>query len=293
MTGSFRFSRHFGRGRWGRRDIFRLTGSLALSGSAWAAETEGGSEADQIWASYFRQKNVWAYIDKHSVDPGESFELLLSTGPARDAITGYVEFSRVNEQTSSGPFWRSPRVKAARQHVLRTAAATGANWAPILPPVDTTGWPPGCYSADFVEEGTDARDLQIAQVIVRNPRRSGAVLLKLCTNTYQAYNAWGGHSLYPNESDARGAIVSFDRPTGPAFFEYDVYLAQWLEEVGRRRGFTVDYASNFDVHREPDLLGAYALVACGAHDEYWSKEEFDTFESRIFSKGQKIGRAHV
>ena len=34
--------------------------------------------------------------------------------------------------------------------------------------------------------------------------RLGRALLKLCTNTYQAYNAWGGHSLYPTESDRRG-----------------------------------------------------------------------------------------
>lgn len=25
---------------------------------------------------------------------------------------------------------------------------------------------------------------------------------------------------------------------------------------------------------------------CGAHDEYWTKEEFDSFERRIFSRGQ-------
>jgi hypothetical protein len=269
-----------------RRDVFHLAsaGTAALlTGAAGAAGQENGNPGTaDVWTSYFRHKNVWGYVNRHSVLPGEPFEIMLSTGPARDQINGRLEFFRVEPLFSHAGqrlVWRS-------QPVLRTASAIGAHWVPALPEIDTTDWPPGYYSADFVEEATGVRDLQMAQLVVRNPRRSGAVLLKLCTNTYQAYNAWGGHSLYPNEAESRGAMVSFDRPSAPSFFEYDVYLSRWLEEVGRRAGFDVDYASNFDAHIEPRLLDSYPVVACGAHDEYWTKEEFDAFERRIFVRGQ-------
>jgi hypothetical protein len=139
-----------------------------------------------------------------------------------------------------------------------------------------------------VHEETNVRDLQIAQIVVTNPSRSGDFLLKLCTNTYQAYNSWGGHSLYPTDDDGRGAIASFDRPSGPAFFEYDAYLARWLEHFAAQRRFSIDYITDFDLHRDPGLLDNYKVVATGAHDEYWSKEEFDAFERRLFEQGKNV-----
>ena len=51
-------------------------------------------------------------------------------------------------------------------------------------------------------------------------------------------------------------IVSFDRPTEPSFFEYDVFLVSWLEGLGASLG-GVDYASNFDVHTDPTLIERY------------------------------------
>jgi hypothetical protein len=110
--------------------------------------------------------------------------------------------------------------------------------------------------------------------------------MKLGTNTYQAYNPWGGHSLYPTgDDDTRGLMVSFDRPTEPSFFEYDVYLVRWLEGLAAGLG-GVDYAGNFDVHADPALIDRYPLVIAGSHDEYWSGEEFDAFDRRIFKLGK-------
>jgi hypothetical protein len=275
-----------------RRDLFRLTGGAVVAGTTLArgADDQGERPAgSEIWVGFYRDKTVWGCVNKHSVVPGEKFELMLSTGPARDDVKGYVEFFRVEPRSVSGGHrlvWRSPILQVSRQSVLRTAAATGVHWPPALSDFDTVDWPPGYYSIDFVEDVSGVRDLHIAQIIVRNPRRSGAMLFKLGTNTYQAYNAWGGHSLYPTEADSRGAMVSFDRPTGPAFLEYDVYLARWLEDLGNRDGFVIDYASNFDVHEDAGLVENYALVATGAHDEYWTKEEFDAFERRIFHHGK-------
>jgi hypothetical protein len=274
-----------------RRDIFSLAGNAILAGTVLArgADREGDAAARaEVWVSYFREKNVWGFLNKHSVIPGETLELMLSTGPNREQITGHVEFFRVEPLSVTGgqtETWRSAALTVSHQPVLRTAAAIGVHW-PVSAEINTSACLPGYYSVDFVDDLTGVRDLQIAQVVVLNPERSGQLLLKLCTNTYQAYNGWGGHSLYPNDDENRGAIVSFDRPTGPAFFEYDAYLARWLEDLGRRNGFTVDYASNFDIYREPELLDAYPLVACGAHDEYWTKEEFDAFQRRIFAQGK-------
>ncbi len=135
--------------------------------------------------------------------------------------------------------------------------------------------------ADDGDPGRQGR-LQAAS----NPGGLGAVLLRLGTNTYQAYNPWGGHSAYPNDDDEnRGLVVSFDRPTEPSFFEYDVFLVGWLEGLAAGLG-GVDYATNFDVHADPTVIERYPLVLTSAHDEYWSGEEFDAFHRRIFTLGR-------
>jgi len=112
-------------------------------------------------------------------------------------------------------------------------------------------------------------------------------LLELGTNTYEAYNAWGGYSLYESASiGARAQIVSFDRPMSTMFFEYDVFLVAWLEKLAAQNGFTVDYATNFDLYIDPEFTRRYRLLVSSAHNEYWSSEEFDAVYRRIFKRGQ-------
>lgn len=274
-----------------RRGLLSGAAPLALSpyvGAAAVSDPASGTAG--IWSNPFAIKNVWAYVDKHSVVSGEVFDLMLSTGPRRDTVKGHVEFFRiVPDGTGQALVWTSSELSVCAQPVSRSAAAVGAAWPPTIADLDTKGWPPGYYSADFVQSDTGERDIRIAQIVLRNPRRSGRILLKISTNTYQAYNDWGGYSVYPSEDESgRGNVVSFDRPTPPEFFVYEVYLARWLEALGVRTGFGVDYATNFDLHKDPTLTFDYPLVLSGSHDEYWSRQEFEAFHHRIFSLGRNV-----
>jgi hypothetical protein len=271
-----------------RRNLLKLAGAVAIApaGAALGADQGAARAETTLWTNSSDDQTVWGYVDKHSVVPGEGFDIMLATGPMRESVTGRIEFLRIGAEAER-LVWMSPEITLEHHPMSRTAAAVGANWPPTLSDIDTTSWPPGYYSADFVETATEQREPHLAQIVVSNPRRSGAILLKLCTNTYQAYNAWGGHSLYPSDSvETRGAMVSFDRPTDPAFFEYEIFLARWLEVLGMEAGFSVDYAADFDLHRDPGLAEHYPLLISGSHDEYWSKEMFDAVERRIFKLGR-------
>ncbi|HYM03972.1 MAG TPA: N,N-dimethylformamidase beta subunit family domain-containing protein [Stellaceae bacterium] len=279
--------------RWpklARRSLLKLAGAAAIApaGAALGADQGASKIKPSIWTVSFAGQSVWGYADKHSVSPGEGFDLMLATGPTSDGATGRVEFFRIGAG-GQHLVWTSRDVKLVQRPVLRTAATVGANWPPSLVDIDTSSWPPGYYSADFVEATTGRRELQVAQIVVTNPHRTGTVLLKLSTNTYQAYNGWGGHSLYENGGiETRGTMVSFDRPTAPTFFEYEIYLARWLEALGTEAGFSVDYAADFDLHRDPGLAEHYPLLISGSHDEYWSKEMFDAVERRILKLGRNV-----
>ncbi|MBV8594357.1 MAG: hypothetical protein JOZ27_08670, partial [Caulobacteraceae bacterium] len=237
------------------------------------------------WPKFFEKQRIWAYVDRASLAPGEPLNLMAACDPGEPPRRVRIELFRIGA-AGPAPVWQSDFFSVAYRGATASGATTGPGWPPSLPTLDTRSWTPGCYSLDIVEQTTATRDVKAATFVVTNPRRSGAVLLRLAANTYQAYNSWGGHSLYPNGDDeARGLMVGFDRPTPPSFFEYDVYLVQWLEGLAASLG-GVDYCVNFDVHRAPDLLDAYPLAIAGAHDEYWSMEEYDAFHRRIFQRGQ-------
>jgi len=277
-----------------RRLLLTLAGvgaSLAAAPRALAAASEGGSPSpapapsSAIWTEFFKGQRIWAYADRQSLRPGEPLNIMAAGGPGQPVRRARLEVFRISSGLPT-PVWISDFAEVRYRGATRSAAAIGPGWPPTFPGIDTTTWPPGCYYADIVEQTTATRDVKAVFWVVTNPRRSGAVLLRLGTNTYQAYNPWGGHSLYPNDDDEnRGLIVSFDRPTEPSFFEYDVFLVGWLEGLAASLG-GVDYASNFDVHTDPTLIERYPLVLTSAHDEYWSGEEFDAFHRRIFMLGR-------
>jgi hypothetical protein len=241
-----------------------------------------------IWKHDYDKKRIWGYADRHSVAPGEPFNIMLSTGPGAEKIKGRIEIFRVGHYGDGGRklVWKSDPVTVERQEVQETAAALGAGWPPAFYDIETEKWPSGYYSVDFVDEA-DERDSDVTYVVVTNPRRSGDVLVVLSTNTWHAYNAWGGYSFYESAFlGDRAQMISFDRPSSPAFFEYEDYLVRWLEKIAAENRFQIDYATNFDVHRDPASVDRYRLFISGSHNEYWSKQEFDALYRRIFKLGK-------
>lgn len=275
-----------------RRAVLAGAGALAAPGGGKAAPAEAKAIPAPVgrpWVNFFAIQRIWGYADRVSLAPGERLNVMLAGGPGEPPRQVHLEVFRIGAGQAQTLVWRSQPAPVVAHPATRSAAAVGPNWPVTFGGIDTSAWPPGCYSVDAVEEGTLTRDVKVAQWIVRNPARRGAVLVRLGTNTYQAYNDWGGHSLYPSDDDeARGVMVSYDRPTPPSFFEYDAYLVGWLEGLAPSLGGAVDYACNHDVHRDPAILDGYGLVISASHDEYWSKEEFDAFERRIHRQGRNV-----
>jgi hypothetical protein len=113
------------------------------------------------------------------------------------------------------------------------------------------------------------------------------LLAQLPTSTYEAYNAWGGDSLYPGGADrvritgtTQGVEVSYQRPydsvTGAGqFFARDVAMIRFLE----RYRYPVSYTTSESVDEDPgQLTGHRALIDFG-HSEYWSAREAAGFAS--------------
>ena len=120
-------------------------------------------------------------------------------------------------------------------------------------------------------------------VIVNAPRPSTThMLVQVPVNTWQAYNNWGGKSLYPFSNDGkRGRRVSFDRPFdwhwrgAQSPLGWELPLVRFIE----REGYDVSYQSDVATDADPRSLLSHRVVVVAGHDEYWSRRMRDGFDA--------------
>ena len=241
-----------------------------------------------VWNDDIRQRSVWGYVDFHSIQGGESFHLMLATDPIDKIVRGHIEIFRIGYYGKSDRIkvWESGLVTVQERKLYDSGGVIGPGWPSSLNNIPTTMWQSGYYTFDFVDLA-DRRDADIAYIVVTPTDLDGDILVKLNTNTYQAYNTWGGANFY--ESLFTGAItnmVSFNRPTRSEFFRWEYYYVLWLEHLASELGLIVHYATDFDVHEDSKFTTKYPLLISVGHDEYWSKEEFTHMYDRIFVHGK-------
>jgi hypothetical protein len=148
--------------------------------------------------------------------------------------------------------------------------AQSASWAV---PADAVS---GVYLAKLVrEDGTPGASH--IPFVVRDDDGGSDLLYQTSDTTWQAYNEYGGASLYVNHSfpngSFRGYKVSYNRPfiTRGTFHKGYLFAAEqpmirWLE----RNGYDVSYTTGIDTDRRgAELLEHKAFLSVG-HDEYWS-----------------------
>jgi hypothetical protein len=162
----------------------------------------------------------------------------------------------------------------------------GCNWPVRYQLAIPTAWPSGVYSASFRTNGGGAQTEILFVVRASAPGSASKILYQLAVNTGQAYNNWGGKSLYDFNStqSIRAASVSFNRPLDPSanfFYQYDYYFLKWLETVG----IAVEFCTSIDLHADSTLIGNYQLLLGVGHDEYWSAPMRDHVEAFTRSGG--------
>ncbi len=115
--------------------------------------------------------------------------------------------------------------------------------------------------------------------VVRNDASNSAILLQTSDTTWQAYNGYGGNSVYgPDDAwdlTQRAYKVSYNRPSDTRTFanesstwvfgeEYP--MVRWLES----NGYDVSYFTGVDAARNGSLIKNHKLYLSVGHDEYWS-----------------------
>ncbi|WP_256090478.1 N,N-dimethylformamidase beta subunit family domain-containing protein, partial [Actinacidiphila rubida] len=172
--------------------------------------------------------------------------------------------------------WRSDHVQGQRQDrarlIVPTRTVDASGWRRSLR-VPTHGWPEGAYLLRLDDDNGHQRYVPL---VVRSTGAAGRTLLMHAPATWQAYNQWGGYSLYEGRDGSyahRSFTVSFDRPYDHSGAEKFLVYERALVVLAERLGIPLAYTTGIDVHLDPSVLhGAHAAVVLG-HDEYWTPEQ--------------------
>jgi hypothetical protein len=207
------------------------------------------------------------YVNDLSIPKGQTISFYISTANPTFDLT----ISRLGLNKDTVTTLRN--LKGGLQSLPDSAFAKGCHWkatAQLLIPED---WKSGVYEASFPSSTGEKKIIFVVKEIV--PGSYGKTVICLTVNTWQAYNNFGGKSLY-NYNSTNGIAtykVSFDRPfsdiTTALYYRWTDKLVKWLDE----EELPVEYCTNLDLDRDPHFLDHYDTYVTVGHDEYWSKPE--------------------
>lgn len=258
-------------------------------------------------------RTVTGYCWPQSIAPGSPVALHLSSPEGRPVA---VEIARVGAERTV--VW-SGTVAADDHPTPHDASANGCGWPAATAITADNDWTSGYYEV-LLTVDVDGRTRQShAFFVVRPPADSAnTILLQLATNTWHAYNDFGGRNLYNggthaslqrpmargylHKPDGAGRRVTTTNPPDRDMNTHVGYirlnhLSGWAGSAGwpdwewpflawaERNGYGIDVITNADLEEHPAIVGGYELLLSVGHDEYWSGPMRDTVEGFIAGGG--------
>jgi hypothetical protein len=264
------------------------------------------------------QHQIEGYASVTSVDRGQAISFYVNTA----APTFNLDIFRMGYYGGAGArlVYSAASLQGRAQPVpcLNPNGVIECNWSvshtvtvpSVMDPTLLNYWASGVYLARLTADNAARNDSYVI-FVVRDDARVAQFVAQLPIATYQAYNYWGGKSLYtgclnhdaawacPNSASPATA-VSFSRPFTPSSnpaaaygagagefltnvqtvqegypissAAFDYNMVRWLEKEEK----DVKYITNLDLHENQNVLhGALAFITFG-HDEYYSNSMWNS-----------------
>jgi hypothetical protein len=211
----------------------------------------------------------------------------------------------------------APAVATDEHEIPQDASSQGCGWPVALTLDVDPAWRSGYYEVVMeIDVGEKVRR-DYAFFTVRPPAGT-RIVLALATNTWHAYNDFGGPNLYTG-----GTHVALQRPMAAGYLykppgkgrrvtgtgapdpqnaahvgyiqlnhlsgyagsagwpEWELPFVEWAE----REGFEIGVCTNADLEAHPEVLDGAGLYLSVGHDEYWSRGMRDTVEAFVARGG--------
>lgn len=246
-----------------------------------------GSPASQWDVMNGGDSSIQGFATDISVNRGQTVNFkidTLSTNYRLDIYRmGYYGGNGARQVTSLSPSVTLPQTQPACLNDPATGLNDCGNWAVSASwtvPITSTA---GIYFARLTR--LDTTGANHIFFIVRDDSSHSDLLFQTSDTTWQAYNEYGGNSLYaggPGTNPGRAYKVSYNRPfttrqTGwqDFFFNSEYPMVRWLES----NGYDVSYISGIDTDRFGSLLLNHKVFMSVGHDEYWSGQQRTNVEA--------------
>jgi len=245
------------------------------------------------WHCAHYNPGLAGYPDRTSYLPGDQVAIRAAFASKATTATwqlwrmGYYGGALGRKVASGGP----TAIPAQPPNVVDPV--TGAVSAP-WPVAFTFTIPSSAVTGVYVVKLSAPEGDTLIPLVVRESTPGAVILYPVSTNTYQAYNTWGGTSLYVNQirwnpsgsspAPWHAFAVSFDRPylnslgTGE-FLSKDRDFITFVEG----QGYDVGYATDTDMDADPALLAHRRLLVIQGHSEYWTSPMRNAAEAAIAS----------
>lgn len=238
-----------------------------------------GTRSWQVAASNISRLAL--YVSSQSAKPGDTERVYVNSAASTVSLSMYRmgwyggQGGRLVLDSGSVPLQRQPPCAHSTQTGL-----TECRWIPTA----SFQLPTGLTSGVYIIKARDTSANEREAILVVEPTQPPAALVQVPLATYEAYNGWGGDSLYPASEPVgvtrskQGVEVSFDRPyDGPTgageFFNADVATVRFLEQ----RGYPVGYSTSTSIDSAPQQVQVPRLVVDAGHSEYWSQSDLQAF----------------
>lgn len=256
---------------------------------------------------------VFGYCWPQTIGPGGELDLHLSSAGGRTVAVEVARVGAAREVVWSGDVVAGDHPVPARAYEL------GCDWPAATTLRAQPGWRSGYYEVVLTIDVDGRARRDHAFFVLRPPAGApNTILLQLATNTWHAYNDFGGHNLYTGATTsslqrpmARGYLykppgagrrVTTTHPPDPDMNTHVGYLRQhklspyagsagWPDwelpflQWAERAGYGIDVCTNADLEDHPLLLDGKRLLLSVGHDEYWSGPMRDTTEAFIARGG--------
>ncbi|MBL7756072.1 MAG: hypothetical protein JNL59_01715, partial [Chitinophagaceae bacterium] len=230
--------------------------------------------------------NIQGFATDISVNKGQTVRFKISvTGGGTYAIRiyrlGYYKGNGARLITTLGTAYTG-----IKQPEPNTNTTTGlvdcSNWS------ESASWlvPSTAVSGVYIARLTRSTGSSHIVFIVRDDAANSPILFKTSDATWQAYNAYGGNSLYVGSTSypaGHATKVSYNRPFitrdgggGGGAMEDWLFNAEYpMIRFLERNGYNVSYTTDVDMERDatPITPSTHKIFLSVGHDEYWSANE--------------------
>jgi hypothetical protein len=241
----------------------------------------------------YKLDRTYGYLNANSFNPGEKLEIMVSSK------SSLLKCSIINTIYPEVSLYDCLIDNCALQPIEQEAFKNGCSWRLSHTLVVPKEFVSGLY-AIVLKDG--AEDFRIPFIVKSIDQKK--VVIVAATNTWQAYNDWGGASIYhyhvkDGTQRERSHIISFNRPNphadplkktrsaaqdGQLLANAEVPLYKWL--TNNNIDFSV--ISDMDLHKEANFSSNTQLVILSNHTEYWSANMYDGLMKHLKNGGHLL-----